>query len=431
MDENIAPIGDEEVTAVANLNSLVEDDPFAEAASDDKEILITQPELNDRPLVDETNVVDDHINNDVVSNSRLFDGITVDNQLPKVDAQFEIQADRALQLPEILRLQSAIRDGGAISQESIMQIESIAPGFINAENPINQYTETPTKVHLEEGLQDIDTYLEKQYDDIRTSINELAEAYIKVNGHLPDAVNKRYYDCISMYNKTYAQLLYHSGKDEIAQIGMYLNNGMKLHTYLSEFNCCEGDIDSTLNVAKDTFIYPYMKEFWDIMRAFNYSTYDYALMESIPKPHLKMPGELYDLEGDKLCICKRQYNYGDPNDPTDYHKNYSVESLIYSLLGNKFRSIIAGLIRIARANMARITDATKTSAEVQASSEHISMKIKDLTVISSTINTHVRENQIIFRWLDMTFSVYDLFIRLLEDLLKKVKPVNPTPVVTE
>lgn len=401
----------ETTPGIRNLNSLVDEGfDVIEDESADKAVVLKAPE-DGRAL-----------NNDV-PNERLFEAPIVEQELPKFTAEFEIQADKVNTLTDVLKIQNDITERGTISTEDIAQIDSIIPGFVNEENPIEQYTQLPSKTNLQEGLNDIDTALEKQYDDLRLSIKELTENYLKRNSGIAEQINKKFVASISALNKAHAELLFYSEKEGIENICFILNNGMRwnkfLNTSITGTDTISSD-DASTNPFDNTFVATYINKIKEVDS-------DSSVINTIDK--------LITSSGSAICFGRDFYEF--TNDGlkeysiTEYDKKFGYMcswpsyGKLYDVLGGvMIREVITGLINVVASNIGKITETASLSAQAQEQDEPIIEKIKQLTLVSALINKATQENRKAITFLNALFDLYFIYTDMTKQLAEKQKPVQ-------
>lgn len=363
-----------------------------------------------------------------VPSEKLFDGPIVEGELPKLNAEFEMQADKAKTLSDVLKIQSDVTERGTISTEDIAQVDAIIPGFIDEENPIGQYTEVPSKTNLTEGLNNIDTMLEKQYDDLRVSIAQLCERYIQLNSANVSNINKKFYSAITDFNKAHAELLFNAECEDVSQVGFILNSGMRFSKFLEL--PVYSDSSNTLSVASEinsqqsldkTFVEPYVKR----IEAIDRETGVVILLS------------FYFRTASKALVLNRlAYKVEDQLVPSDFktiedneenrYNTLSYSNMIHILTNASGIKLVKALYNTYCQNLNIITNAAKESAQEQSSNDHITSKLLNLSKISADVNQAALVNLRISRALSGIFDVYVVFSDMLKSLAEKQKPVVVT-----
>lgn len=390
-------------TPVQNLNSLV-DDGF--------DFIEDPEELQIEGKVFVAPEKDNAIDNNIIPSEKLFDSPLVEQELPKVQAEFEIHADKLDTLTELIKIQSEIKEKGLISVEDIAQVDAIIPGFVDEENPKELYTVVPTKTNLNQGLADIDTVLEKQYDDMRTSISDLIEQYMKMNSSIGDTLTKKFYKAVSDLNTVYAQLLFVTQKDDISQIAIILNNGMRLSKFLNtSISSCNNAISSNdsddHNPYKDSFVYPYMKRIKDIDQENGAISLLYQFNNT--------SGLIYTVLDDLFKSSDDSYAG---------YAIFNYNDLYRTLMGRIGREAVVKMIDAVKENLSSITECKEAFDEAQSAEKPIALRIRDLTEVSSKVNQAVHQNKQLVSLLVSFYDTYQVFIDFFKDLTEKQKPVE-------
>ena len=401
---------------VQNLNSILDDgfDVIEDTPEQSTGTVLAANELQEK-------------NDNQAPSSSLFEGPIVERELPGFNAQFEIQADRAQVLGEVLKIQNDIQNRGTISTEDIAQIDAVLPGFVSDERPIEQYTQEPSKVNLDQGLNDVDTVLEKNYDDLRTSTASVAEQYLKLNNGLPELINKKFYQTLSALNQSYAEFLALTQKDDISQVSYILNNGMRLSKFFNSPAVTSDPVCSTSGDADpfaNTFVDPFIKAIAKIDEgskslstlAFYKTTANRYLFTS-RKVYLVDQGQVTETTED--AANKECNTYG-------FYGTLSYGELYSFVLGSSCRELISTIIKTISRNLDSISICATKAKEVQEENIHLVDKISNLARLSTTINDCTRNNFVFILFLESLFGFANVFIELIKELTAK-----QTPVVTE
>ena len=407
----------QEETKVTNLNSLA-DDGF-DVIPDDPEpegTLLTQPKPDRMPAKND------------VPDEKLFEEPIVEGEVPKFEAEFEIQADKANALSDIVRIQSDIEHKGAISVEDIKQVDSILPGFVNDEHPAEQYTALPTKTNYQEGLNNIDNYLEKQYDDLRVSIKDLTEQYLRANSTLIENINKKFTAGITVMNKAYAQLLFNTQKQDASQVVYLLNNGLRWSGFLSTSVIAPTSNEVAVSSGntieekfKNTFVKPYIDRIIEVaindgggLQTFGYMGYSGGSFVMLNR-------NLYQLTDEGIVPSnnvKFEELYG-------YFYAYPTYGTILDVLVNGSAiQVLNKLTSVIEANLNLITESVNNSASAQTQEEPIAIKIKNLSLVSAMINKAIHDNNTIAGFMENVFSMYQIYGDMIKELAEKNKPVD-------
>ena len=391
-----------------NLNAIV-DDGFDVIEDSDATVLVTPEE--GRAVSNE------------VPNSVLFEAPVMKNELPKLHAEFVIAADRATALSDVVRIQSDIKHKRLISIENVSEVDALVPGFINDENPAEQYTQEPSRTNVDQGLNDIDTFLEKQYDDLRTSISSLAEQYQRFTSGHADQINKQFYAVISRFNKAFAQLLHTTDNRDIYSINFILNNGVRWGKFLSDAvreskTIASVDREQTPDrTYNDTFVQPLIDKVGAELRHGSDLRFTLGSMAGRPET-------LFFVNEKPMAIVNSKLEPVIEHSESDRYSYYSAltyGNLMMMLTGSKMSEFIMGLHGVFLSNLSDITETSKMSEVVQEQNEPIATKIKNLTIISSIINKAIQENQYISTTLEKIFTIYLAYIETIESLAQKQK----------
>jgi hypothetical protein len=117
------------------------------------------PEINivvDKPLVDDNG-------EPVKPTARdLFGKDIVPNELPDLNAEIILVDEVANKITDASGVYDSITNAHAISQESILEIDSILPGYLNENEIIEYYTKTPTLTRYETATNKIGYEIAKQ-----------------------------------------------------------------------------------------------------------------------------------------------------------------------------------------------------------------------------------------------------------------------------
>lgn len=383
-----------------NLNGLIEPLEQIPDADEDKTVLgatdaATTTETNDRLPVD-----------------KLFKTPIVDGEVPSPIQEYEISADRHEALESLIRIAAEIRHRNAISQEDIAQIESAKPGFISEENPIGLYTRQPSQTQLKESLSQVDALIEKDYDDLRLSLKELVENYVKNNSDTPKLIQSKYTSCVCTFNKTYAQLLHASGVSDLCQLGIILDDGTRLSkvlkTKLYEYINCEKSITSPL--LKD-YLARFDKELGesgvlqnvDLLR----STSGECLYIS-NVPYSIVEGEEGSISLDKLTRMP------------ECRYTSTIDSVLAFLLSPMCRSLVHKLVVVYSTNIDYIKTAQRQAEDIQSESTPTAIKVQKLLTAIADINSAIALNRGICIVLNDLYTLYSVHLDLVDKLLTTV-----------
>lgn len=401
-----------------NLNSLIEPLEQIPDADEDKTILgatdaATTTETNDRLPID-----------------KLFKTPIVGGEVPTPIQEYEISSDKHEALESLIRIAAEIRHRNAVSQEDIAQIESAKPGFISDENPIGLYTRQPSQTQLKESLSQVDALIEKDYDDLRLSLKELVETYIKNNNDTPKLIQSKYTSCVSIFNKTYAQLLHAANASDLCQLGIILNDGTRLSkvlkTSLYEYLNCERSINSTL-----------LKEYL--------TRFDKELGETGILLNIDL---LSSTSGERLFISNIPYSIVEDNDGNisldrltrapEYGCSSTIDSVLAFLLSPICRKLVHKLTVVYSTNIDYIKTVQKRAEDIQAEALAVPMKVQKLLTVIAEINKAIALNRGICLMLNDFYTLYSVHLDLVDKLLATVavkvtvdSPVATDPVVTQ
>lgn len=399
-----------------NLNSIT-DDGFSVIEDDDTTKVFVPPQ-------------DTRAAMNKVPNETIFDGTVMERETPNFTGEFEIHADRLQQLGDVVRIQSDIQTRGTISVEDASRIDAIIPGFLNEENPAALYTEAPTRTNLQEGLNNIDTVLEKNYDDLRTSIANLITQYMRINNKVPALLSKRFTAVLSDYNSSYACLLAQTEKTDAADVSFYLNNGKRISTFFEEplsFLINDEDSHHSIEVAhsrdsgteryENTFMGPYVKQFKEIFKEYRQNRKMQTLVASHGK--LYYSGfDYYNVEEGKFSLIEDR----------DIIQNYeynsymsSVGDLMRFLINEEGLRIINAFINDFLFNTNEINVCNEASAKIQETEQPITLKIKELMEVSAKVNGYIQKNNTSLQTLEIIFGLIQVFTNLVKGLTEKTK----------
>ena len=402
---------------VGNLNSIMEDgfDVIPDEIADESPLLV-QPKHGEPA-------------SNKVSNRRLFDGPIVERELPEFNGKFEIQADKVSVLSDVIRIQNNIQQAGVISTEDIAQVDAIVPGFVNDENPIAQYTAAPSKTNLEEGLNDIDTMLEHQYDGLRLSQIELAQSYLRLNNGMTELIRRKFQERIIELNKGYAQLLFFSQRDDLAQVNFILNNGMKLRYFLDMplYDDRPYSASPAGASSKDPLEGTFVQALANKLRALHDkgdATYAVSSCLRTNGQFLRTNGCLFERQEDDTYRHIVNSKNAQEAGIFEYRLDVTYGDLFQFVIGPRCVEILRCILKTIERNIEGIKYTVETVELVQESKEHIATRVKQLIDTSSWINQHVQENTRLVRVLDDLFGLMDIYKEFICQLAEKQKPIE-------
>ena len=157
---------------MASLNDLLDDD------------FVDQP--NNNPAAPEGNEVilvpvagNSGVDTEIIpTNDQLFGAGAVPGQVPNLKTEIALLDERKKDLGDFVTKANNIQNVQKISQEDVKTLDTLQPGFIK--NPIQFYTEFPSRSHLDLTMGSATTFVANQYTALDEDYTELLKKLVLV-----------------------------------------------------------------------------------------------------------------------------------------------------------------------------------------------------------------------------------------------------------
>lgn len=207
-------------------------------------------------------------NTNRVPETDVFEEPTVANELPKFEGVFNIHNDTANKINDLSSIRGALARNCAVCAEDAVAIDTIAPGFLSAENPVGLFTEEPSKAQYEQTMQSVDAELDAQYQSLKNSVIEVSTRLYTFASECSKQYTGRYINLMSDINRSIARLLFACERDEVGEIAYIFGNKQKwsqlqsvpLSTLSGEYAIVASDTPPKTGF-EGSFIEPFLQRF--------------------------------------------------------------------------------------------------------------------------------------------------------------------------
>lgn len=353
------------------------------------------------------------IDNSLVENDKVFDGEIEDNKVPAVNNDFVITADRAEQLTEVVKLKTDIQDSGVVSAEEMANIEAILPGTITDEKPLNLYTSFASLTNFNIAIEEIDNSLNRNYDDLRTSLRDLIESWLNAKVPKLKETFTKVYSGMASLNKAHAVLLMSYDCDNIAGVPIYLNNGKRLQKFLDR------DIRNYDRV-ESSLIGNFEAEMQSCFEQEKYFSLFKSLFVSHGKCVAMFNNAIYSIKnhpGDDSQPYLEELT--DPSSSPNEVYGYApiTFSDVLELAGNKVGlRLLKALEQAVLMSVDYVKAEVAKIEEIQSSDHLLEMKIKELADSSAFINDLISFDNRAEEVAKLFICIYESFAKLFTEL---------------
>lgn len=203
-----------------------------------------------------------------VNESDVFTEPTVAGQIPEFNSAFLISSDTVNKIGDLNSVKSTLQRNCAVCTEDAQHIDTLIPGFLNDERPVEMFSVDPSQNQYEQTMNSIDGELDASYQSLKTSTGELAVKLYAFASECSWQYNNRYVGLMSNVNRAVAKLLVTTDREDVGQVPYVFGNKQRwsalmdisLNTLSEDYCVAVGDTPPTTGF-EGTFLEPFLKEF--------------------------------------------------------------------------------------------------------------------------------------------------------------------------
>lgn len=118
--------------------------------------------------------ISSEVDQDTVTPEDLFGVGVVKNEVPNLNAEFQLVTEKINKLTDLVQVYEDISKSNGICKEDAELVDSLAPGFINDKKPLGFFTDDKSRTQLTETLNTINKTIDTQTADIVIQASDIA-----------------------------------------------------------------------------------------------------------------------------------------------------------------------------------------------------------------------------------------------------------------